>query len=236
MKQILFFTFFIFFQIVFPQTPLKGKVVSETYDLQNISIINLTNNASSQTQKEGFFSILAKPKDTLLFSGMQIIGVKIAIKQTDFSENLFFVKLKPQVNQLAEVLVYKNFDFDLVKMRILSKPAKKFSPAERRIHEANTGIVNPILNAITGRTAMLKEELVVEKEERLLDRLSAMFEDNFYTDHLKIPVEYIKGFQHYVINDPKLIIQIKARNKAMVAFVLGELAEKYKSDTFPEKK
>jgi hypothetical protein len=242
MKQNLLFGFFLFLslQSCFSQTLLKGKVISEAFSLDNIAIINLTTKASAETIKEGYFSILAKPNDTLLFSGMQIKGIQVVLKAVDFSENLFFVKLKPQINQLEEVNVYKNFDFDPVKMRILSKPAKKYTPAERRIYEATSGSgivpLNPILNAISGRTTMLKKELVVEKEERLLYRLAAMFEDDFYTDNLKIPADYIKGFQYYVINDPKLIIQIKAKNKAMVAFVLGELSEKFKNDFFPEKK
>ena len=242
MKQKLLFGcfLFLFVQSVFSQTVLKGKVISEVFALENIAVINLTTKASTETLKEGYFSLVAKPTDTLLFSGMQVRGVQVVLKPTDFSENLFFVKLKPQINQLEEVNVYKNFDFDPVKMRILSKPAKKYTPAERRIYEATSGggiaPLNPILNAISGRTAMLKKELVVEKEERLLYRLAAMFEDDFYTDNLKIPIEYIKGFQYYVINDPQLIMQIRAKNKVMVAFVLGELSEKFKKDFFPEKK
>jgi hypothetical protein len=242
MKQKLLFGCFLFLSIqsVFSQTVLKGKVISEVFALENIAVINLTTKASTETLKEGYFSLVAKPTDTLLFSGMQVRGVQVVLKPTDFSENLFFVKLKPQINQLEEVNVYKNFDFDPVKMRILSKPAKKYTPAERRIYEATSGggiaPLNPILNAISGRTAMLKKELVVEKEERLLYRLAAMFEDDFYTDNLKIPIEYIKGFQYYVINDPQLIMQIRAKNNVMVAFVLGELSEKFKKDFFPEKK
>lgn len=242
MKQkILFGLFlFLFFQSVYSQTLLKGKVISEAFALENIAVINLTTNASAETLKEGYFSIMAKPKDTLLFSGMQVRGIQVVLEATDFSENLFFVKLKPQINQLEEVNVYKNFDFDPVKMRILSKPAKKYTPAERRIYEATSGSgigpLNPILNAISGRTAMLKKELLIEKEERLMYRLSAIFEDEFYTENLKIPSEYIKEFQYYVINDANLIMQLKAKNNVMVAFVLGELSEKFKMDFFPEKK
>ncbi|WP_411377452.1 hypothetical protein ACLHWS_08560 [Flavobacterium psychrophilum] len=69
----------------------------------------------------------------------------------------------------------------------------------------------------------------------LLDKLSVLFEENFYTETLKIPAEYIKGFQIYVIDDERLIASVKSKNKTMTTFLLGELAEKYKQITFAKK-
>ncbi len=233
MKQILFLFLGICFfnQNSFSQTILKGKVISEAYQLDNIVVVNLSNNASTQTIKDGYFSISAKSNDTLMFSGMQIVGIQLKLKPTDFSENLFFVKLKPKINQLDEVLVKKDQEFDAVKLGVLSKPAKKFTPAERRLNEATTGggvPLNPIINAITGRTKMLKKEIKIEKEQSILAKLQALYQDEFYTESLKIPSNYINGFQYYVISDKKIKGALKARNKTMVTFLLGDLAEEYK--------
>jgi hypothetical protein len=232
---ILFFCFFN--QSGYSQTILKGKVISEAYQLDNIVVINLSSKSNTETIKDGYFSISAKPNDTLMFSGMQIIGIQLKLKPTDFSENLFFVKLRPKINQLDEVLINKNEELDAVKMGILSKPAKKFSPAERRLHEATTGggsvPLNPIINAITGRTKMLKKELKVEKEEGLLARLEAMYQQEFYTESLKIPLDYISGFQHYVVGDQNIKRALKSKNKTMTAFLLGDLAEEYKKIIAP---
>jgi hypothetical protein len=231
-KALLLFIFLgISIQNSYSQTVLNGKVVSEAYQLDNIVVINLTNNANTITIKDGYFSIVAKPNDTLMFSGMQINGIQLKLKPSDFSESLFFVKLKPKINQLDEVLVKKYEGLDAVELGILSKPAKKFSPAERRINEATTGggvPLNPIINAITGRTKMLKKELKVEKEISLLARLEALYEDEFYTESLKIDPDYISGFRHYVVGNEKIKMALKARNKTMVTFLLSDLAEEYK--------
>src|SRR5689334_5901013 len=108
MRQILLFSFFVFAQGVFSQTLLKGKVVSEASNLDGIHVINLSNKKNTLTENSGFFSILAKPSDTLMFSGVLVKGLQVVLRPSDFSENLFFIRLKPQVNQLDEVVI-KNY-------------------------------------------------------------------------------------------------------------------------------
>jgi hypothetical protein len=239
MNRILLLFLLLFFNTVFSQTILKGRVVSENSNTEGIIIVNLNEFKSTQTEKDGFFRILAKPSDTLLFSGMQIKGIKIALKKADFQEDLFLVKLKQKVNQLDEVVIK---DYDEVAMGIIAKPIKVLTPAERRLKTAGdfkpihlVGILggslafDPILNAISGRTSMLKKELVVEKKEKLQKKLSYLYEDEFYTETLKIPLEYIKGFQIYVLDDEKLVASLKAKNITMTTFLLTSLAKKFNS-------
>jgi len=44
---------------------------------------------------------------------------------------------------------------------------------------------------------------------------------------LKIPVDYIKGFQYYCIEDERFVAVLKSKNKIMTEFLMGELAVKY---------
>ncbi|MGH2664966.1 hypothetical protein [Flavobacterium sp.] len=236
-------------QAAFSQTLLKGKVISEASNLDGIHVINLSNKKNTLTGNSGFFSILAKPSDTLMFSGVLVKGTQIVLRPSDFSENLFFMKLKPQVNQLDEVVIKNYSEINAVSLGIIPKGTKSYTPAQRRLRTASAPFaslnaggmmggsvgLDPLLNAISGRTAMLKKEVAVETRERLQERLSHMFEDVFFVEKLGIPAEYVKGFQIFTLDDEKLVKALKSKNTTLTAFLLGELAEKYKKMVFPEK-
>ena len=240
---------FLFSQGGFSQTLLKGKVISDTPNLDRIHVINLTNEKSTMTEKGGFFSILAKVTDTLMFSGMQIKGMQIVLKQSDFSENLFFMRLKQQITMLDEVYIKDYSEINSFSLGIIPFGTKSYTPAQRRLRTATAPFVDlnaggmaggsvgvdPLINWLSGRTAMLKKELAVENKERLQVKIDNLYDDDFFIKKLKIPIEYVKGFQIYVVDDQRLIASIKSKNKTMTAFLLGELAEKYKQITFPKK-
>jgi hypothetical protein len=62
--------------------------------------------------------------------------------------------------------------------------------------------LDPALNWITGRKAMLKKEVIVEYKEQMLIKLDYLFLPEYYTQTLKIPQEYVRGFQYYVLKTP----------------------------------
>jgi hypothetical protein len=244
-----FMILFLFFQNGFSQTLLKGKVISDAPSLDGIHVINLTNEKTTITEKGGFFSILAKPKDTLMFSGMQVKGMQIILKELDFSDNLFFMKLKQQIKMLEEVYIKSYSEINAVSLGIIPKGTKSYTPAQRRLRTATAPFidlnaggmaggsigVDPLINWISGRTAMLKKELEVENKERLQAKLSNLYEDIYFIETLKISLEYVKGFKIFAVDDQRLIESLKSKNITMTTFLLGELAEKYKLVIFPKK-
>lgn len=244
-----FYLLFFLYQMGFSQTLLKGKVISEASNLDGIHVINLSNKKNVLTENSGFFSILAKPSDTLMFSGVLVKGLQIVLRPSDFSETFFFIKLKPQVNQLDEVIIKNYSEINAVSLGIIPKGTKSYTPAQRKLRTASAAYpdlnaggmmggsvgLDPLLNAISGRTAMLKKEVAVETKERLQERLNKMYEEIFFVETLKIPVEYIKGFQIFTLDDEKLVNALKSKNTTLTTFLLGELAEKYKQMVFPEK-
>ena len=252
MKQILFFSLlvFLFTQSIFSQSLLKGKVISDASNLDGILVVNLSSKSNTSTEKSGFFSIFAKPTDTIMFSGLQVKGIQVVLKETDFSENLFFMRLKAQINMLDEVYIKNYPEINAFSLGIISKGTKSYTPAQRKLRTASNAFassnkdgsagvsagLDPVLNWISGRTAMLKKELEVETKERLIAKLASMYEDEFYTKTLNISSEYIKGFQIFVIDDAGFVSALKSKNKTLATFLLGEMAEKYKLILTPEKK
>ena len=241
-KSNLLLLLFFICQTAFSQTLLKGKVISDALNLDGIHVINLSGKKNTVTEKGGFFSILAKANDTLLFSGTQIKGIQVTLKEVDFSENLFFIKLKQHVRMLEEVYIKNYPEINAVSLGIIPKGTKSYTPAQRRLRTATAPFINldaggmaggsigvdPLINASSGRTAMLKKEHKIEKKERRRTRIERLYDTAFFTETLKIPAEYVKGFEMYAIDNEKLIESIKAKNKTMTTYLLGELAEKYK--------
>lgn len=94
---------------------------------------------------------------------------------------------------------------------------------------------DPLLNLISGRTAMLKKELVVEKKESYMRMLEKMFAPEYFIKTLQLPLGYIKGFEYYVVENKSFTKILDQKNKTTIEFLLGELAVKYK-DIIPVKK
>ena len=131
-KSNLLLLLFFICQTAFSQTLLKGKVISDAPNLDGIHVINLWGKKYTVTEKGGFFSILAKANDTLLFSGTQIKGIQVTLKEVDFSENLFFIKLKQHVRMLEEVYIKNYPEINAVSLGIIPKGTKSYTPAQRR--------------------------------------------------------------------------------------------------------
>ena len=213
---------------------LKGKVIADANDLEGIYVINLKTEKSTVTDSNGNFSIPAAVCDTLMFSSIQFKGVKIELSEVDFDKDLLFVKMRLLMNQLKEVMVFQYKNINAVALGIIPKGQRSYTPAERKLATASSGL-DPILNLFSGRLAMLRKEVEVEKKEILLHQIENMFDKEFFVNNLKIPEEYIKGFQYYIIENTSFVTILNAKNKSMASFLIGELAIKYNEIICDEK-
>jgi len=208
---------------------LKGKVVADSKDLLGINILNLSSKREALSSEEGFFSITAKPGDTLLFTAVQLKSKKIVIEKEDFDYLPFIVKMELMVTQLKEVVIKERVSAE--SLGIVPKGMKTYTPAERRLYTATTGSgfvsVDAIINAISGRTSMIKKEIVVEKHQMAQRKLGNMFDEDFLMKEFNIQKEYIDGFIVYASENPKVKQALKEKNKTLVIFLLGELATEY---------
>ena len=245
--QTIKFSLFFLFLVTFVQgqtaaisKKINGKVTASYTDLEGIYLINLKTEKSTLTEHGGYFSINASVGDTLLFSSVQFKGLKVALKESDFTNNLFFVKMEPIVRFLDEVKINEFKNINAVSLGIVSPFTKHYTPAERKLRTAEElhwysplliplgGMsVDGMLNSISGRTAMLKKEVEVEKKETLMDKVEARFETKYFTQTLKIPEEYVKGFEYYIVEDVKFAEAVKSKNKTMATFIMNELAVRY---------
>jgi hypothetical protein len=54
-----------------------------------------------------------------------------------------------------------------------------------------------------------------------------LYEDLYYINTLKIPQEYIKDFQYYLIEDPEFLAALNAKNRMLMLFLSSKLAVSY---------
>lgn len=218
---------------------IKGKVNADINDLEGINVENVESEKTTVTDKQGYFYINARVGETLVLSSVQLKKVYRIINESDLDKELIYILMTAKTVELKEVVIEKS-DINAVSLGIVSKNQKSYTPAERKLRTAEElhwysplliplgGMsVDGMINSISGRTEMLKKEVIIEKNEKALETLEYLFEENYFIEKLKIPQEYVKAFQFYIIEDSAFAKAIKAKNKTLAQFRMGELAIKY---------
>jgi hypothetical protein len=205
---------------------IKGKVNADISDLEGINVENVESEKTTVTDKQGYFYINARVGETLVLSSVQLKKVYRIINESDLDKELIYISMSAKTVELKEVVIEKS-EINAVSMGIVSKNQKTYTPAERKVRTATTGLLDPLLNKISGRTEMLKKEVVVEKNEKALVRLEYLFEENYFVEKLKIPQEFVKGFQYYAVENVDLQKALKAKNKTLAKFLMINLSKEY---------
>ena len=230
-KIISIIVFLFFVQIGFGQkTDLKllvGRVQEQSTSVEGVNIINNATQAATVSDSDGNFSIAVHEGDVLVFSAVNLEPVKRRISAEDLTVSSLVIKMTAKEVELKEVIVNENANITAENLGIIPYGQKKYTPAERKVYTATSTSVDKLLNAISGRTAMLKKEVNVEKKEALFRKLEYLFEENYYTDRLKIPVDDIKGFQLFCVDDADFAVSLNTKNKTMSMFLITDLARKY---------
>ena len=228
-------TFLLFFlwitQISFGQTTgakeILGQIFEQSTSVEGVNIINNETQVTAVSDASGMFSIVAKEGDVLVFSSVNLEPFKRRITIEDLKSNLLQIKMVAKEIELKEVVVNENANINAENLGIIPAGQKKYTPAERKVHTATSTPGDALLNAISGRTSMLKKEVQVEKKEALFRKIEYLFDEKYYTERLKISVEDIKGFQLYCIEDSEFAVSLNSKNKTMSMFLITELARKY---------
>lgn len=235
---IILMTFFCFSQ---NKTTINGKIVSDATDIEGVLIKNIATNQETYSQRGGYFSIAGNQNDTLMFSAFNLKATIHIIKAKDFGENLIFIPMPLNRTELKELAIIDYKSINAVSLGIVPKGQKTYTPAERKLLTAGQfkwyspllipvgGMsVDGLINAISGRTNMLKKELEVEKKELLQIKLANKYDASYISNTLKIPEEYVEGFMFYASDNQRFADAIKVKNYTMATFILSELASKYR--------
>jgi hypothetical protein len=245
---IVFFVFLAQFQSLMAQKSVEkwvnGQVtINNLTPLEGVNITNTSSKIMVVSDQYGHFSILANEGDILSFSDINYEPLRKIISKKEFNIGSITADLTPRSIELNEVIVNKHSNITAENLGIISKDQVKLTTAERRLQTAGEfkpiqllGLLagsmplDPLINAITGRTKMLKKDLAVEKKEFLMMKLENLFEDKYYIETLKISKEFIKGFQYYCIEEIDFAKSLNDKNKTMSMFLIVGLASEFKKN------
>ena len=127
--------------------------------------------------------------------------------------------------KLKEVIVSKS-KINAVDLGIIKYQIHKinYTPAEKRLQDANSGLISPLINSITGKTSMFKKEIIIERRQKALEKISSEFNADFFINKLKIDSIYIKAFQYYTVENNNFIEVLISGYKSLTEFFLVQLA------------
>ena len=196
---------------------LTGQVVHGDKAVPDVHIMNTTSSRATISDAMGNFSISANPYDTILFSAVQFKRKVLVISPAMLQSKKVVVPLDEFVNELDEVIL-RPYDLSgdltrdmgrintgqIVTASTQGLPNSYVVPitqAERKLHEATTGgsgiPLNPIINAISGRTKYLKKVLATERKYARTGRVRDFYADSLFVKELQIPAAKIDDFMYY---------------------------------------
>lgn len=201
-KRGIFISSLLCFQLNFSQSvTVKGKVDSHV-DVENIHVINKTAQIFTITKSNGEFEITASLNDIIEFSSIQLKSKTVIVDKNVILFKALRVTLEEQINELDEVIVGKiltgNLLLDVQNVEgdapinffdvgIPGYTGKIATQSERRLNEATTGggilPLNPILNAISGRTKQLKNQVKLEENEALMLSIKGRLAKDFFASN-----------------------------------------------------
>ncbi len=227
----LYIVFLFFVQISIGQSKVSkeilGQVFEQSTQVEGVNIINNTTQVATVSDENGKFSMVVREGDVLVFSAVNLNALKHRITAEDLGDIVLIIRMSAKEVELKEVIVNDNANITAENLGIIPLGQKKYTPAERKIYTATSTSVDKVLNAISGRTSMLKKEAKVEKKEMLFRKMEYLFEETYYTERLKIPSEHIKGFQLYCVDNPEFSLSLNTKNKTMSMFLITGLAQEY---------
>lgn len=146
-----------------------------------------------------------------------------------------------QVNTLDEVFIKSKSGFNAVSLGILKNEIKPLTTNERRLYTAgdfkpihllsllgSSLAVDPIINAISGKTKRLKRYIQIEKKESNLIFLEDHFME-FMVENLNVEKQLIGRFLNYLVENQELQGLIDRKDFGELHFLIGDEWYKFKT-------
>lgn len=195
---------------------LEGKVSSVDGDVAATTIQNISTNRATITDFDGFFQIVANLNDTLIFSAVQFKKKQIIISREILQQRLLKVTMEDGLTELDEVVVTPySLTGDITKDILIVKTdevvtastlglpnayALPITKSERELYAATANpfmSFDPLINAITGRTKMLKKRVARNKLYSRTERVKEFYADSLFRTELKIPETKIDDLLYF---------------------------------------
>lgn len=222
----------------FCQQDLYGRIISGDMAVSGVFVINKRTGAEVKTDNNGYFTLSVKPGDRIALYGKSVEVREFSISEAALKAKPYELEAELKATVLNEVKLSR---INPETLGLVPKGQKQYTPAERRLKTAGEfkpnflfmlggGIsmpFDPIINAITGRTKMLKKNVAAEQKEGLISKFGNLYTEEQISRTFGIPPQLVNGFVYYAIEDADCAEALRTKNNDLIKLRLMVLAEKY---------
>ncbi|WP_367771990.1 hypothetical protein AB3G33_01035 [Flavobacterium sp. WC2421] len=221
----------LFFQVCFAQNetrkPLHGQVVNDSLTLESGYVLNINSQTRTFINANGLFDILAKPKDTLLFSSLAFQSKKIVLTEKNCQERLFLVQMDLVNNELKEVVVSNGLKVNSLgggSQRFVDKkffddekssPKNRLMPADGTIENGMDFVrIFKDFKKILRKKEEVKEDFI--SDVAFSEYVKVNFSPSFFSKDLSLKEDEVELFLLYCSNDAASKKYLKPEDRFML--------------------
>ena len=186
----------------------------------------------SVTTRTGNFRISLAAGDTLIFSHVSMKDLIKVVEQEEISMGKMAVVMLENDTELKEVVIDENEKISALSLGIITEEKERLTMNERRLETAGDfkwyhlfGLlggslqIDPILNAINGRTKDLKRNIEIEKKIERIGFLEGKYMD-YMKENFKAPEGEIQQFLDHLVEQVSLTPVLNSENEDQMKFYL----------------
>lgn len=194
---------------------VRGIVVNDSVAIENGLVFNINSKTGVLIDNKGFFSVLATPKDTLVFSALGFKSRRVVIAKSDMNLTLLRIKMEAVANQLLSVVVYAKHgphpEFGNTQQIVDTQYFDDKQSSADNILMMPTGTGDPNAMDVIRVYNMIFKNLFKNNPDKA-DLISESgftsvalqnISYNFFTDKLKLKEDQVGLFLLFCENDPK---------------------------------
>ena len=228
---------------------LSGKIITNG-ELEGIHVINKTSYRYTTTDQNGLFIVEGKLSDSLYFSSIQYLPKTIVLTAQHINSKSITVSLSESINALDEVMIGTvltgdlNSDItnseverpmDFYDLGIPGYTGPRMNLAERRLFEADAGPLviglglnfSKLLNMMSGRTKMLKEQLKLDKDKKTIQYIKDVVGPLFFTTN-ELKEDKRMEFYYFCADAPDFLQRCRGRSEVEILQFLDDKLKAYK--------
>lgn len=227
---------------VLTRKTLHGQIVNDSIKLENVIVFNVNSKTGMLIGSKGFFNILVKVNDTLVFSSLAFKSRKIILTEKQISAPILRVTLEAYTNQLAEVIVPVKKKIKPINGNTQAIVDKQYFDDEKSSPKNRTmpsdGTIENGMNFVRIYKDVLKTlrknnpEIIDYTQNKSFTEVALKRVGyDFFANTLQLNDDEIRLFLIFCENDPKSKSLIKSENEFQLIDFLVTKNKEYKKIT-----
>lgn len=217
---------------------INGLVQSDSVQLQDIHILNLSTRQGTISNINGEFRITVSASDTLIFSGIQFHTLGLIVDEKVIQTRLLKIELKPKIEELSEIELKGHdldgfFYIDTKRMKdslpLVSEEAVDFSkqghddPTSSNYVVPSANLVN--LVSMIGKKKRKEnkaEANLNERKRQAPDNIRKELGDDVFIEYMGIPKNHIEEFIRFCQKRNIIDLYVEGRLMEVIDIMIKE--------------